>query len=1225
MNKRYLIGKKKGFDNNKKEIVGKISKVINVDWEDVEVYIGYDAIDLSREKELLEIIFSEVTDIRKKVSELKGTIIAYEYKPGQYDKRADAVQQSLSLSHENNTTIITSVIIEIKKEVSELKVKQIYEKIINPIEYRKKDLNKIEMDIHDTPMDVPVVEGFVQFNTEQLKEYHSLNKFSFDFDDLKFIQSYFQENGRDPNLLEIKMLDTYWSDHCRHTTFLTELKNIEFGKSVESKIIKKAWKKYIEQRIEINNHKNINLMDMATHGARVLKKKNKLNDLEITNEINANSFKVLVDEDDKEHEYLLMFKNETHNHPTEIEPFGGASTCLGGAIRDTLSGRAYTFQGMRITGSANPLKSEVLPNKLPQAYITRTAADGFSSYGNQIGMATTHVKEYYDEGFLAKRLETGFVVGAIKASEIKREEAKPGDIVMMVGGGTGRDGIGGATGSSKKQTKDIKENASAEVQKGNAIIERKIQKLTKNHQFTNLIKKSNDFGAGGACVALVELAESIEIYLDKITLKYKGLSPMEIALSESQERMSYVIESKDKEKFEKLCKESNLDSSHVATITDNKKVIMKFQEEQVFNLDSHFISSNGTDKKTDVLIDEKWDVTPFIEGAYSKERFIETMKSLNVASQRGLQEMFDSSIGRGTVVSPYGGKYQTTPSQISAQKIPTKGFTNTVSVASHGYAPELANESPFLAAQYSVVTSIAKLIASGVPLKNTKASYQEYFERMNNKRTWSKPIQSLLGTLEAQILLEVPSIGGKDSMSGTYGDITVPPTLIAFAINVVKAEKIITADLKNIGTNLYLIEIPTNEMLQINLLKTKETFEKIEQMHNNNQITSSFVVEEGGWLPSLTKMTFGNKIGFKITNEKLLGEAFSFKKGSIIIETTEELSEEYFKKIGETTKDIHIQGKVFDIGELNDINESVLEEVFPLKFEVENNVINKTFNSKKTFKYTEEIKEPRVLIPVFPGSNCEDDLQKEFEYEGAKCEQIIINNLTTKQLLVSQREFVEKLKESHILCIPGGFSATDEPDGSGKFIAIFMKSPRVKEAIEQHIKDKKMIIGICNGFQALIKTGLVPYGKFIDFKGSEPMLYKNSINKHVAKFVTTKVTSNNSPWTNKFKIGEKHTLAMSHGEGRIIVSEAEARKLFENGQIPFQYVDLKGQVTMDSSFNPNGSMFAIEGMTSKDGLILGKMSHTERFEQGNFKNIYGNKKQNIIKNGVEYFKGVKNE
>ncbi len=1222
MNKRYLIGKKDGFDNNKNAIFEKIVNIVEITKDELEVYIGYDAINLMKEQELLEIIFSKVTDIKKEVEELSGAIIAYEFKPGQYDKRADAVEQSLNLFYENDTKIITSVIIEIKKEITEKQKQNIYHAIMNPIECRKKNLDVLKEDTHPISLEIPIIKTFNKFNESELKEYFKDNQFSFEFEDLKFIQEYFREKNRNPNLLEIKMLDTYWSDHCRHTTFLTELLKVEFSNSKESQIVKKAWEKYIQQRQKINRKTPTTLMDIATHGTRILKSQDKLKDLEISNEINANSFKVMVDEEKEEKEYLLMFKNETHNHPTEIEPFGGASTCLGGAIRDTLSGRAYTFQGMRITGSGNPLKTKVLPNKLHQAFITRTAAEGFSSYGNQIGMATTNVKEYYDEGFLAKRMETGFVVGAVKASEIKREEALPGDIVMMIGGGTGRDGIGGATGSSKKQTEDIKEVASAEVQKGNAIVERKIQKLTKNYKFTNLIKKSNDFGAGGICVALVELADSIEINLDKVKLKYKGLSPMEIALSESQERMAYVINKKDKEEFEKLCEEANLEVVQVATITNNKKVIMKYKEEIVFDLDAHFIASNGISKKTNVKVDENWNIKEFLNKEYTKSQFLKTLSSLEVASQRGLQEMFDSSIGRGTVISPYGGKFQTTPSQVSAQKIPTKGFTNTVSVATHGYSPELANISPYLAAQYSVVTSIAKLVSSGTPIKNAKASYQEYFEKMKNAKTWSKPLQSLLGTLESQILFEVPSIGGKDSMSGTYKNLTVPPTLIAFAINVTKTNKIITTELKQKNSNIYLVDLPKKDMMQIDLLKTKEIFKMIESMNDENKILSSFVIEEGGWLTALTKMSFGNRIGFEIKDKLLLKEAFSFKKGSIIIETQHELQGDVFQLLGKTTDEIKINEDKFLIKELTDLNEGVLESIFPLKTKTQGKLIKKIFETKKEFKYKHIIETPEVLIPVFPGSNCEDDLQKAFEYEGASCKQLIINNLTNKKLRESQESFIKQLKKTHILCIPGGFSATDEPDGSGKFISIFLKSPKVQKAIEEHLKEKRLIIGICNGFQALIKTGLVPYGKFIEFKGDEPILYKNLINKHVSKFVTTKVISNNSPWVKNTEIGKTHVLAMSHGEGRIIIQENMAKELFKNGQIPFQYVDLKNNVTLDSEYNPNSSMFAIEAMTSIDGLVLGKMSHSERFEEGNFKNIYGNKAQKIIKNGVEYFKGV---
>ena len=1044
-------------------------------------------------------------------------------------------------------------------------------------------------------------------------------------DDLEHIQKYFIEEDRDPTETEIKVLDTYWSDHCRHTTFETFLKSVTIEKGEMTEAIQRAYEKYLELRKEVHgNKKPMTLMDMGTLGGKYMRKIGKLDDMEITDEINACSIEVDIDVDGKTERWLLMFKNETHNHPTEIEPFGGASTCIGGAIRDPLSGRAYVYQAMRITGAGDICEKleDTLPNKLPQVRISKGAAHGYSSYGNQIGLATTFVREIYHNGYKAKRMEVGAVVGAVKKEYVLREEPKPGDLVIVLGGKTGRDGVGGATGSSKEHNDSSLTKCSSEVQKGNAPIERKIQRAFRNPEVTKLIKKSNDFGAGGVSVAIGELARGIEVNLDMVSVKYLGLSGTELAISESQERMAVVIAPENREKFEALMKEENLETRLVAKVTEKENLVIKFRGETIVDIARSFLDTNGVRQEQDVKV-----IAPVKEEIFKsdktgtvEEKLTATLKDMNVASQRGMVEMFDSTVGRSTVLMPYGGKYQLTESEGSVQKFPALGFTNTASVMTYGFNPYISEKSPYLGAIYAVIESLARLTAVGADYKKARLTFQEYFERLGKEPSrWGKPFMALLGALEAQVEFETPAIGGKDSMSGTFKNIDVPPTLISFAVTTEKTQNIVSSEFKAAGNYIYLVKPEYNEDFTPKYDTVKAVFDNVRKEMLAGNIVSASVVKFGGVAEALMKMTFGNKLGINVDTD---AELFDLMPGAIVVETKKKLSFGILLGTVEDTKEIRINGAVINIDKALSDWEERYAKIYPYNTNAEDKKVFTPVEKKGNMKQKASVlyDTPKVLVLAFPGTNSEYDTAKAFERAGGAAEIFVINNLTVKDMEASIEELSRKIKEVQIVALPGGFSAGDEPDGSGKFITNILQNPKVKAAIKEFLAKEGLMLGICNGFQALIKSGLLPYGDMDKLNENSPTLFRNDINRHISRIATTRIASNSSPWLSSFEIGDMHSMTLSHGEGKFVVSEEFAKELFENGQVATQYCNLEGEPTMDGKYNLNGSYYAIEGITSKDGQILGKMGHSERYEDGTFKNIYGEKMQDIFQNGVNFFK-----
>ena len=1162
--------------------------------------------------------------------------LAVEFLPGQYDQRSDSAEQCLMLLNNKDNIIIKSgKLIVFHGDINNFEKIKSY--IINPIEMREKDLSLLKNDEYIEIEKVPTYNGFNEKNENELKDFIKKHGLAMSIHDLKHIQNYFKtEEKRDPKETEIKVLDTYWSDHCRHTTFETYLKDIKIDKSFGlSSEIQKAFDEYINIREKVHTKiKPITLMDMATIGGKFLRKEGKLNDLEISEEINACSIEVDVEvkNDNGNYEkekWLLMFKNETHNHPTEIEPFGGASTCVGGAIRDPLSGRSYVYQAMRITGAGDitePIEN-TLENKLPQEKISKNAALGYSSYGNQIGLATTFVREIYHNGYKAKRMEVGAVVGAVKSEYVRRETPIAGDIVILIGGRTGRDGIGGATGSSKEHNEESLTKCASEVQKGNAPVERRIQRFFRNSQVTKLIKKSNDFGAGGVSVAIGEIAAGIEIYLDKVPVKYLGLNATELAISESQERMAVVIESKDLDIFNKLAYTENLESTIVAKVIENERLILKYNDEIIVNISREFLDTNGVRSEQNVLVKESNIKNPFNskkqDNSNIKEEFLKNIESLNVASQRGMVEMFDASVGRSTVLMPYGGKYQLTKTQASVQKLPTDKHTKTCSIMSYGYNPLISEYSPFLGAQYAVIESLARIIAHGGNYKNARLSFQEYFEKLSNDDIkWGKPLEALIGGLKAQLEFETPAIGGKDSMSGSFKDINVPPTLISFAVKTENSDNIISNEFKSACNYIYFIEAEMLENNMPNYNAIKNNFDLIHKNIIDKKIISANTIEFGGIAEALAKMSFGNKIGVDIKTEK---DIFALSVGSFLVESTSELN--FGILLGNTIneKNIIINGQVISIDEALEHNEKTFKQIYPYSTnaldETDLSIMNKKSKNKKQISKAKKLYDkPKALIATFPGSNSEYDTKKAFDEAGGDGEIFVFNNLTIEDIKKSIDSLCEKIKNAQIFVIPGGFSGGDEPDGSGKFIANILQNEKVKNAIKEFLANDGLILGICNGFQALIKSGLLPFSDVDSVNENSPTLFRNDINRHVSKIVYTKINSCNSPWLTSFNENDIHSIVASHGEGKLVISKELAIQLFENGQIAAQYCDDNGNITMHKDYNPNGANYAIEAMISECGQILGKMGHAERYEDGLFKNIYGNKNQDLFTNGVEYFK-----
>ena len=1059
-------------------------------------------------------------------------------------------------------------------------------------------------------------------------------------DDLGEVVKYFTEEGRDPNETELRILDTYWSDHCRHTTFTTELEEYGVEDSFAKEEIDGTLKLYLRLRKELGREgKGLNLMDMATIGGRYLRSIGKLDDMEVSEENNACSIYVDVEVDGRLEKWLLMFKNETHNHPTEIEPFGGAATCLGGAIRDPLSGRSYVYQAMRVTGAGDIYKpvAETLPGKLPQCVITRKAAHGYSSYGNQIGLATTHVREIYDEGYTAKRLEVGAVVGAVKADKVRRESPVPGDIVLLLGGRTGRDGIGGATGSSKEHTEESLETCGSEVQKGNAPEERKLQRLFRRPEVTSLIKKSNDFGAGGVSVAIGELTDGLDIYLDRVPVKYSGLNSTELAISESQERMSVVVAPEDAERFKEYCRSENVEVTHVADVTDTRRMRMYNGGRLVVDLKRSFIDSAGARHYAKACIGAVEDIDPFrreVAGESLKDKLNNNLKDPNVVSQKGLIEMFDSTIGRSTVLMPYGGELQLTETQVSVQKLPTDGYTDTASIMAFGFNPVISKWSPYHGAAYSMVEACAKVVAAGGHYEKMRFSCQEYFERMtHDPKVWGKPMSALLGSLKMQIELGLPSIGGKDSMSGTFEHINVPPTLISFGITTVDANKVISPELKWEGNQLYLIKHTPRADRMPDVDQLKKNWAYVTEQIEAGNIVSAWAVGFGGVAEALCKMSFGNAFGVDVKISE--NELFDYSYGSIVVESEGSLDFENAEYLGLVTSGVddclRINAKNIPMADLVESAFAGYERVYPATSKpVMKRLLPKGAEGVKPYKAKkadlkykgEKVAEPIAYLPVFPGTNCDYDTAKAFRKAGAKVEMSVFRNLTTQDIFDSIAEMKANIEKCHILAFCGGFSAGDEPDGSGKFIANVLNNKDIAEAIEGLIARGGLILGICNGFQALVKSGLLPYGHLGCVTKDSPTLFRNDINRHISQIACTRLATVNSPWLSGLKIGDTFSIAVSHGEGKFVVNEELAKELFENGQVAFQYADpIDNAVTMESPYNPNGSYYAIEGIISRDGRILGKMGHTERYENNLFKNIVSEKEQPLFDNAVRYFRG----
>lgn len=1244
-NYRIFVEKYPEFQVEAGSLKAELNENLQLDLQSLRLLNVYDLFGFT--PELLEksrySVFGEiVTDNVSDECDLTGTkYIAVEYLPGQFDQRAASAVDCVHLiDPKADVHIKSSKLIVLSADVDEQTIAKIKHYYINAVESREKDLSKLTDTEHAAVKPVPVLEGFVNMKEEDLEPFCRKMGLAMNADDLREVVKYFTEEGRDPNETELRILDTYWSDHCRHTTFTTELEEIGVEESFMKEEIDGTLNLYLKMRKELGReNKGLNLMDMATIGGRYLRKAGLLDDMEVSEENNACSIYVDVDVDGKLEKWLLMFKNETHNHPTEIEPFGGAATCLGGAIRDPLSGRSYVYQAMRVTGAGDIYKpvSETLQGKLPQCVITKKAAHGYSSYGNQIGLATTHVREIYDEGYLAKRLEVGAVVGAVKADKVRRESPVPGDVVLLLGGRTGRDGIGGATGSSKEHTEESLETCGSEVQKGNAPEERKLQRLFRRPEVTKLIKKSNDFGAGGVSVAIGELTDGLDIYLDRVSVKYNGLNATELAISESQERMSVVVEAKDEKKFMEYCHSENIEVTHVADVTDTQRMRMFYGDKVVADLQRKFIDSAGAKHYAKAEIAAVEEKNPFrrkVEGESLKEKMVNNLSDPNVVSQKGLIEMFDSTIGRSTVLMPYGGELQLTETQVSVQKLPTDGYTNTASMMAFGFNPVISKWSPYHGAAYSMVEACAKVVAAGAHYEKMRFSCQEYFERMTHSpKVWGKPMSALLGSLKMQIELGLPSIGGKDSMSGTFEHINVPPTLISFGVTTVNAEKVISPELKWEGNRLYLVKHTPLKNYMPDVEQLKKNWKFVEEQIESGNAVSGWAVGFGGVAEGLCKMSFGNAFGVDVNLPE--NELFDYSYGSIILETESDIDFENAQFIGIVTSGIdgalRVNGKNISIDALQNSAFEKFEKVYPATSKPDMKRLLpkgmegvKPFKAKKIdLKYKgEKIAEPVAYLPVFPGTNCDYDTAKAFRKAGAKVKMSVFRNLTEQDVFDSIDEMKRNIDECQILAFCGGFSAGDEPDGSGKFIANVLNNEKIAAAIEALIARGGLILGICNGFQALVKSGLLPYGHLGCVTKDSPTLFRNDINRHISQMAFTRVASVNSPWLSGMNIGDVYAIPVSHGEGKFVVNEQLAKELFENGQVAFQYAEpIDEAVSMASPSNPNGSYYAIEGIISKNGQILGKMGHSERYETNLFKNIAANLEQPLFDNAVRYFRG----
>ena len=1245
--RRIYVEKKEAFAGKARGLHSEIKNYLGInEVTGVRVMIRYDVENISDEifEAACNCVFSEppVDILYKESFEIadNAKVFSVEYLPGQFDQRADSAVQCVKFLKEDEEPVITSAITYvIEGDITEEQLASIKSFCINPVDSRETGMEKPEtlVSVYDEPEDVKIFDGFKDMPEAELKELYDSLGLAMTFKDFLHVQNYFNgEEKRDPSMTEIRVLDTYWSDHCRHTTFSTELTDVAFADGYYKAPIVETYESYLADRKEVygdRKDKFVCLMDLALMAMKKLKKEGKLQDQEESEEINACSIVVPVEVDGQVEEWLVNFKNETHNHPTEIEPFGGAATCLGGAIRDPLSGRTYVYQAMRVTGAADPTKSmaETLKGKLPQRKIVTGAADGYSSYGNQIGLATGYVKEIYHPNYVAKRMEIGAVMGAAPRNAVIRETSDPGDIIVLLGGRTGRDGCGGATGSSKVHTESSIESCGAEVQKGNAPTERKVQRLFRREEVSKLIKKCNDFGAGGVSVAIGELAAGLVVNLDKVPKKYAGLDGTEIAISESQERMAVVLDPKDVAEFMKYAAEENLEATEVAVVTEEPRLVLQWRGKDIVNISRAFLDTNGAHQETTVAVDMPCEENKYFERKEVgdvKEAWLNTLKDLNVCSQKGLVEMFDGSIGAGSVFMPYGGKYQLTETQTMVAKLPVlKGKTDTVTMMSYGFDPYLSSWSPYHGAIYAVVESVAKIVASGGDYSKIRFTFQEYFRRMTeDPHRWSQPFAALLGAYSAQMGFGLPSIGGKDSMSGTFNDIDVPPTLVSFAVDVASDKTIITPELKKAGNKLVLLTVPKNEYDLPDYGYMMDQYGKFHEDIKAGKIVSAYALDSHGVISAVSKMAFGNGLGVKIEHNFDPRDAFAPGFGCIVAEVPDgkvsELSIQY-TVIGEVTE------KDFSYGNITISHEEAvgawketLEDVFPtVAVDGKEAVETPLYKADSIYVCKNKIAKPTVFIPVFPGTNCEFDSAKAFERAGANTIVKVFKNLTAEDIRESVDEFEKAINQSQIIMFPGGFSAGDEPDGSAKFFATAFRNAKMEEAVMKLLNERDgLALGICNGFQALIKLGLVPHGEIVGQTSDSPTLTYNTIGRHISKMVYTKVVTNKSPWLQEATLGGVYCNPASHGEGRFVASKEWIDKLFANGQVATQYVDLDGNASMDEEWNINGSYAAIEGITSPDGRVLGKMAHSERRGDSVAINIYGEQDLKLFESGVKYFK-----
>ena len=1244
--KRIYVEKKEGCNIEASQLLADIKENLGLtNLTGLRILNRYDVEDIADDvfEAASKTIFSEppVDYIYNETFEMAEdeTAFSMEYLPGQYDQRADSAMQCIQIiSGDDKAVVASAKTYVLKGKLSTEDVEKIKHYCINPVDSREASMEKpatLKMDL-TIPTTVETIEGFIDMDEKALLDYRKSLGLAMSEADILFCQKYFKDTEkRNPTITEIRVIDTYWSDHCRHTTFATHINDVTFEDGKYKNVVENVYKMYLDEKKSLGREqKPVCLMDIATTGMRALKAQGKLDNFDESEEINACSIVVPVDVDGVEEDWLVMFKNETHNHPTEIEPFGGAATCLGGAIRDPLSGRSYVYQAMRVTGAGDPTVpvADTLQGKLPQRKIVTSAAHGYSSYGNQIGLATGQVAEIYDEGYVAKRMEIGAVIAAAKKENVIRERPDAGDIIILTGGRTGRDGCGGATGSSKEHNEDSILTCGAEVQKGNAPTERKLQRLFRNPEVSKMIRRCNDFGAGGVSVAIGELADGLEINLDLVPKKYEGLDGTELAISESQERMAVVVKADKADSFIKYANEENLEATVVAKVTDDRRLKMFWNGNDIVNISRDFLDTNGAVQNTDIYVEEPANKPEKIENKSDlKAQWLGNLSQLNVACQKGLVERFDSTIGAGTILMPFGGKNQMTPAEVMAAKIPLlKGETTTGTLMSYGYNPTVAKWSPFHSAVYAVVESVAKIVAGGGDYDSVRLTFQEYFERLGeDSHRWGKPFSALLGAYLAQMELGTAAIGGKDSMSGTFKDLDVPPTLVSFAVDPVKMYNVISPEFKNAGNAIVKVNVSYDENDLPVFDELKKNFAKISELVKEGKIVSAATIGVGGIAAAVTKMAFGNDIGAVINEEDL----FNYNYGSFVLELAcdkaeaEKLFAGYnFAVIGNTTseKNIVANGVTIDLDEALNVWIKPLEKIFPTKYledvkkadiEIKPfNIVEKKFSGKG-------IAAPRVLIPVFPGNNCEYDTKRAFEKAGAVADTLVVTNLKTQWLEESIDKMVDMIHNSQIIMIPGGFSAGDEPEGSGKFIAAVFRNPKVKEAVMDLLKNRDgLMLGICNGFQALIKLGLVPFGEIRDMEENSPTLTFNTIGRHISCLADTKIVSNKSPWLWNSNVGDIHKVAFSHGEGRFMADEAVIKALAENNQIATQYVDPNGNPTFDIRYNPNGSLYAIEGITSPDGRVLGKMGHSERMGNGVFKNVPGEKDQKIFLSGVQYFK-----